>query len=43
MPPPVTDDLASAALRHAHDSRELLERQRLDNAVYLAGYAVECS
>lgn len=32
-----------AAARHLHDAMLLLSKQRWDNAVYLAGYVVECS
>lgn len=32
-----------AAARHLHDAQSLLNHQRWDNAVYLAGYVVECS
>jgi HEPN domain-containing protein len=34
---------SSAASRHLHDSEILLKEQRWDNAVYLAGYVVECA
>jgi len=39
----VNDDFVSASVRHAMDSRHLLEAGRQDNADYLAGYAVECA
>lgn len=32
-----------AAARHLHDAQCLLSKQGWDNAVYLAGYVVECS
>jgi len=32
-----------AAARHLHDAQCLISQQRWDNAVYLAGYVVECS
>ena len=38
----MNEDFASAAARHYCDSELLLAKQRLDNAAYLAGYAVEC-
>lgn len=34
---------ANSAARHLIDAKNLLENQRWDNAVYLAGYVVECS
>ncbi|GAB4292017.1 MAG: hypothetical protein Fur0025_27450 [Oscillatoriaceae cyanobacterium] len=34
---------AQAAARHLHDARLLRDCQRWDNAVYLAGYVVECA
>jgi HEPN domain-containing protein len=37
------DSFANAAGRHLHDAQSLLQTRRLDNAVYLAGYVVECS
>jgi len=33
----------NAATRHLQDSEILLKEQRWDNAVYLAGYVVECA
>lgn len=39
----MTDDFVSASARHATDAELLLRVGRLDNAGYLAGYAVECS
>lgn len=39
----MTDDFVSASARHATDAEHLLRVGRLDNAGYLAGYAVECS
>ena len=32
-----------AAARHLHDAKVLKDNERWDNAVYLAGYVVECS
>lgn len=37
------DDFQQAASRHLSDAQCLLDKQRWDNAVYLAGYVVECS
>ena len=37
------DLFGQAAARHLHDSSILLGAGRWDNAVYLAGYVVECS
>jgi len=37
------DSFAEAASRHLKDSKLLLENTRFDNAVYLAGYVVECA
>ncbi len=37
------DSFPQAAARHLHDAQILLDKQRWDNAVYLAGYVVECS
>jgi len=34
---------SNAASRHLHDSQILLKEQRWDNAIYLAGYVVECA
>jgi hypothetical protein len=34
---------AQAAGRHLHDALQLRDCQRWDNAVYLAGYVVECA
>lgn len=34
---------ANSAARHLTDAKILWENQRWDNAVYLAGYVVECS
>ncbi len=36
------DSFPQAAARHLHDAKILLDKQRWDNAVYLAGYVVEC-
>jgi len=41
--PPQLDRFAQAAGRHLADSETLAAGSRLDNAVYLAGYVVECS
>jgi len=44
MPAPQQlDRFAQAAGRHLADSETLAAGSRLDNAVYLAGYVVECS
>ena len=44
MPPlPQPDRFAQAAGRHLCDSLILAAQHRHDNAVYLAGYVVECS
>ncbi|MBD2137727.1 HEPN domain-containing protein [Anabaena sp. FACHB-1237] len=37
------DSFPQAAARHLYDAKILLDQQRWDNAVYLAGYVVECS
>ena len=37
------ESFANSASRHLHDSQILLKAQRWDNAVYLAGYVVECT
>lgn len=37
------DSFSSSAGRHLRDAQTLSSAQRWDNAVYLAGYAVECS
>jgi HEPN domain-containing protein len=37
------ESFANSASRHLHDSQVLLKEERLDNAVYLAGYVVECA
>ncbi|QEI42481.1 hypothetical protein BMF77_03090 [Dolichospermum sp. UHCC 0315A] len=37
------DSFPQAAARHLHDAKILLDKERWDNAVYLAGYVVECS
>jgi HEPN domain-containing protein len=37
------ESFVNSAGRHLHDARILLAEQRWDNAVYLAGYVVECS
>ena len=37
------ESFSSSAGRHLQDAQALLEDRRLDNAVYLAGYVVECS
>jgi HEPN domain-containing protein len=34
---------SQAAARHLHDAKVLKDNERWDNAVYLAGYVVECS
>ncbi|MCM0588905.1 MAG: hypothetical protein ACSI46_02675 [Gloeotrichia echinulata DVL01] len=39
----MSDSFSQAAARHLHDANLLLNKQRCDNAVYLAGYVVECS
>jgi HEPN domain-containing protein len=39
----MSEDFQQAAARHLHDAQYLLSHQRWDNAVYLAGYVVECS
>jgi HEPN domain-containing protein len=36
------DSFSSSAGRHLQDAQILLKEQRWDNAVYLAGYVVEC-
>lgn len=40
---PQTANFAQAAMRHLVDASALFGAQRFDNAVYLAGYAAECS
>ena len=37
------NSFAQAAARHLYDANILKNQQRWDNAVYLAGYVVECS
>lgn len=37
------DCYGQAASRHLRDARLLLQNERFDNAVYLAGYVAECS
>ena len=37
------DSFSSSAGRHLQDAQILADAQRWDNAVYLAGYVVECS
>ncbi|MBD2691648.1 HEPN domain-containing protein [Anabaena catenula] len=37
------ESFPQAAGRHLHDAKILLDKERWDNAVYLAGYVVECS
>lgn len=37
------ESFSNSASRHLHDAQLLLDKQRWDNAVYLAGYVVECS
>ena len=37
------ESFSNAAGRHLRDAEILLDNERLDNAVYLAGYVVECS
>ncbi|NET44358.1 HEPN domain-containing protein [Okeania sp. SIO2B3] len=37
------DSFIQAAERHLHDAEILLAQNRWDNAVYLAGYVVECA
>ncbi|MGM3306585.1 HEPN domain-containing protein [Anabaena sp. WFMT] len=39
----MSESFTQAAARHLQDAKLLLNEQRLDNAVYLAGYVVECS
>ncbi|MFK0733513.1 MAG: hypothetical protein ACFKPT_22260 [Gloeotrichia echinulata GP01] len=39
----MSESFSQAAARHLHDANLLLNKQRCDNAVYLAGYVVECS
>ncbi|MDB9484845.1 HEPN domain-containing protein [Dolichospermum circinale CS-537/05] len=39
----LSESFPQAAARHLHDAKILLDHQRWDNAVYLAGYVVECS
>ena len=39
----MSESFSQAAARHLYDANVLLSRQRWDNAVYLAGYVVECS
>jgi HEPN domain-containing protein len=37
------ESFSNSAGRHLQDAKTLLAKQRWDNAVYLAGYVVECS
>jgi len=37
------ESFSNSAGRHLQDAQLLLAEQRWDNAVYLAGYVVECS
>ncbi len=37
------ENYQQATARHLQDAKHLLGQQRWDNAVYLAGYVVECS
>jgi HEPN domain-containing protein len=37
------ESFSNSAGRHLRDAKILLEEKRWDNAVYLAGYVVECS
>jgi HEPN domain-containing protein len=39
----MSEHFQQAAARHLQDAKHLLGQQRWDNAVYLAGYVVECS
>jgi len=39
----MSKSFSQAAARHLSDANVLLSSQRWDNAVYLAGYVVECS
>ena len=39
----MSENFQQAAARHLQDAKYLLSQQRWDNAVYLAGYVVECS
>ncbi|MEC4812351.1 MAG: HEPN domain-containing protein [Scytonema sp. PMC 1069.18] len=39
----MSESFSQAAARHLRDAQRLLNGQRWDNAVYLAGYVVECS
>lgn len=39
----MSENYAQAAARHLQDVQYLLSQERWDNAVYLAGYVVECS
>lgn len=39
----LSESFPQAAARHLHDAKILLNEERWDNAVYLAGYVVECS
>lgn len=39
----MSEHFQQAAARHLQDAQYLLNHQRWDNAVYLAGYVVECS
>jgi HEPN domain-containing protein len=39
----MSEHFQQAAARHLHDAQYLLSQERWDNAVYLAGYVVECS
>ena len=36
------ESFSQAAGRHLQDAKILCEQERWDNAVYLAGYVVEC-
>jgi HEPN domain-containing protein len=38
----LSESFPQAAARHLHDAKILLNKKRWDNAVYLAGYVVEC-
>ncbi|MEA5517138.1 HEPN domain-containing protein [Nodularia sp. UHCC 0506] len=39
----MSENFQQAAARHLQDAQYLLNQQRWDNVVYLAGYVVECS
>ena len=43
MPPPKKDAFSDACRRHYQDAADLCDTGRWDNAVYLAGYVVECA